>query len=53
MPNGEDLIKIELINKAQFIAEEKRIAEAARIAEEKRIAACKVSELNGEYIATW
>ena len=51
--NGTDLIKIELINKAQLIAEEKRIAEAARIAEEKRIAACKVSELNGEYIATW
>jgi hypothetical protein len=48
-----DLIKIEIINKAQLIAEEKRIAEAARIAAKEELAACKVSELNGEYIATW
>jgi len=43
---------------ARIAAEEEaaRIAaeeEAARIAAEEELAACKVSELNGEYIATW
>ena len=33
--------------------EEELAVEAARIAAEEELAACKVSELNGEYIATW
>ena len=46
----EEALEKELAElEAQLEAEQ----EAARIAEEKRIAACKVSELNGEYIATW
>ena len=33
--------------------EEELAVEAARIAAEEALAACKASELNGEYIATW
>ena len=47
---AEEAARIAAEEEAARIAAEE---EAARIAAEEELAACKVSELNGEYIATW